>query len=219
MDFCYNSYPVILLGDGSGLVYSTLGSSHQTGEDMSVLRSLPNLKICCPADAEELEYCFRLAINDTPNAGYIRIGKSDRPVVHKVKLDISNTSGFFPLKESNSNIIILATGSMTSNAIAISEKFDTSAISVVSINSFDKIQLKKVYCKKNLIEVEDHGKIGGLSSSIDQVLVEAGEKVKVLNLTLKNIFTKYSSNYEVALKKHELEFCHLESSVSKWLSK
>ncbi|NNM53259.1 MAG: transketolase [Spirochaetales bacterium] len=218
MDICYNSYPVVLLGDGAGLVYSTLGSSHQTGEDMAVLRSLPNLTIYSPADAEELEYSFRNAMNDIKRASYIRIGKSDRPIVHKNKLDLSNTSGFFSLRESASDITIISTGSMTSNAVTLAEKFDTNVISVVNINYFDKIELRKRIANKKLIVIEEHGRIGGLSSSVDQLLGETDEERKMLNLTLENVFTKYSSSYEVALKEHGMSFGQLEAKVFNWLN-
>jgi transketolase len=45
LDLCHANLPVILLGDGAGLVYSTLGNSHQCAEDIACLRPLPNLRI------------------------------------------------------------------------------------------------------------------------------------------------------------------------------
>src|SRR5580693_5486455 len=62
MDVCYEELPVVLIGDGAGVVYSTLGTSHQCTEDVAALRALPNLGILSPADALEMEACMALAI-------------------------------------------------------------------------------------------------------------------------------------------------------------
>jgi transketolase len=85
MDICYSSLPVIFLGDGAGLVYSTLGSSHQCAEDLACLRPLPHMTIYSPCDAIELATCFDEA-RSLNGPAYIRIGKSDRPVVNQKPL-------------------------------------------------------------------------------------------------------------------------------------
>src|SRR5476651_1351035 len=58
IDICYSSLPAIILGDGAGLIYSTLGTSHQCAEDVASLRPMPGLRIYSPCDARELEACF-----------------------------------------------------------------------------------------------------------------------------------------------------------------
>ena len=50
IDVCHDKLPVIFLGDGAGFVYSHLGTSHQSTEDISVTRAIPNLVILSPAD-------------------------------------------------------------------------------------------------------------------------------------------------------------------------
>ena len=54
MDVCYESLPVVFIGDGAGVVYSSLGTSHQSTEDVAALRGLPNLSILSPADDLEM---------------------------------------------------------------------------------------------------------------------------------------------------------------------
>ena len=58
IDLCHGSLPVIMLGDGAGLVYSVLGASHQCGEDIACLRSLPNIAVYSPCDAHEFRACW-----------------------------------------------------------------------------------------------------------------------------------------------------------------
>ena len=45
IDIAHDNLPIVLLGDGAGFVYSHLGTSHQSTEDISATRSLPNLTI------------------------------------------------------------------------------------------------------------------------------------------------------------------------------
>src|SRR5256886_12520735 len=51
IDVCYENLPVVFVGDGAGVVYSTLGASHQSTEDIAALRALPNMRLLSPADA------------------------------------------------------------------------------------------------------------------------------------------------------------------------
>src|SRR5215216_1961907 len=75
IDVCYEELPVVFVGDGAGVVYAQLGTSHQCTEDVAVLRPLPNLSIVSPADRFELQYCWKhLLQND--GAGYLRFGKA-----------------------------------------------------------------------------------------------------------------------------------------------
>ena len=61
MDFCYENLPGLFIGDGAGVVYSHLGASHQSTEDVSALRGVPNISILSPADKYEFVACFKLA--------------------------------------------------------------------------------------------------------------------------------------------------------------
>src|SRR5256714_8343690 len=62
LDVCYENLPVVFVGDGAGVVYGTLGASHQAGEDVAVLRAVPNLRILSPADAVEMAACMQLGL-------------------------------------------------------------------------------------------------------------------------------------------------------------
>ena len=55
VDLCYQNLPVTVVGMGTGTVYSTLGGTHLTQEDISVARSVPNMNIIAPCDPKELE--------------------------------------------------------------------------------------------------------------------------------------------------------------------
>src|SRR5579884_965954 len=62
LDVCYENLPVLFVGDGAGVVYSTLGTSHQSTEDIAALRAVPDLAILSPADGPEMTACMDLAL-------------------------------------------------------------------------------------------------------------------------------------------------------------
>ena len=109
MNICYEKLPVIILGDGAGTVYTTLGASHQCGEDIACLKTLP-VKIYSPADKHEMSLCLEDAFAEKMPT-YIRIGKSDRPDVHTTNL-ITKLSAAIPVIQESKDIAIFATGSM-----------------------------------------------------------------------------------------------------------
>src|SRR6516165_9837429 len=61
LDVCYENLPVVFVGDGAGVVYGTLGASHQSTEDIAALRALPHMRILSPADDLEMTACMELA--------------------------------------------------------------------------------------------------------------------------------------------------------------
>src|SRR6266850_1904913 len=80
-DVCYHEAPVTIVAVGAGLSYSGLGPTHHSCEDISFLRSIPNMVVICPGDAFEVRAALRAAMQqDRPV--YIRMGKKGEPVVH-----------------------------------------------------------------------------------------------------------------------------------------
>ena len=54
VDVCLHNLPVTLIGNGGGLVYAPLGPTHQAIEDISIMRTLPNMTVISPCDANEM---------------------------------------------------------------------------------------------------------------------------------------------------------------------
>ena len=55
IDLGLHNLPVRLIGNGGGLVYAPLGPTHQAIEDISLMRSIPNMTIIAPCDANEMK--------------------------------------------------------------------------------------------------------------------------------------------------------------------
>ena len=50
----YHDAPVVIVGTGSGLSYAELGATHHSLEDMAIMRTIPNMRVCAPSDSIEL---------------------------------------------------------------------------------------------------------------------------------------------------------------------
>src|SRR5262245_50146263 len=81
VDVCYHNVPVTIVAVGAGMAYASLGPTHHACEDISLLRSLPNMKVVCPADAHEVRAAMRAAMHQDGPV-YIRLGKKGEPNVH-----------------------------------------------------------------------------------------------------------------------------------------
>ena len=80
LDACLHEANVRLIGNGGGLVYAPLGPTHMAIEDIAILRSIPNMTIVAPADADEMARLMPLTL-DHKGPMYIRLAKGYDPIV------------------------------------------------------------------------------------------------------------------------------------------
>ena len=81
LDIAHDKLPVVLIGDGAGFVYSHLGTSHQSTEDIACTRAIAELAVYSPANRFEVTACMEMAYQSR-TAAYLRMGKSDLGDVH-----------------------------------------------------------------------------------------------------------------------------------------
>jgi transketolase len=204
LDICYSGLPVIFLGDGAGLVYSTLGASHQCAEDIACLRPLPAIQIYSPADARELKICFKEALG-FHGPSYLRIGKSDRPIVAPVGLN--STEPYFVAKaavgSSSQTKMFVATGSMLSIAQNIALKTGNPCLSIPKIKPLSQVVLQEISRCQQIDIFEEHSRFGGLTSAIVDGLLEQKMPVPAFQVfSLKAKFSETCGTYQHALSEH-----------------
>ncbi|MBB4631495.1 transketolase family protein [Sphingosinicella soli] len=172
IDVCYEGLPVGFIGDGAGVVYSHLGASHQSTEDIAALRPLPGISIYSPADRHELTACMRHMLQGQAPA-YLRMGKADMGDVHAAPLDGQNITAPLLLGEAGGPLLLVATGSGTriaQHVVAMLGQGDI--LSVPCIKPFDPAPLKAAALGRQLVAViEEHSVVGGLGSLVAETLV------------------------------------------------
>ena len=173
LDVCYEGLPVILLGDGAGFVYTTLGASHQCFEDVAALRAVPNISIFSPADRFELTACFDDAMQSGAPS-YIRLGKADLGDVHSAALEGRGHGGPLPIVARWSANLCLAAGSMVRIAMRAIENagLDFDLYSLAKLKKLDRDAILRL-CqgRKRIVCIEEHSIYGGLGSAVSEVVV------------------------------------------------
>lgn len=217
LDVCHDNLPVIFLGDGAGFVYSSLGTSHQSTEDIAVTRAIPNLQIMSPADRFEMKATLNLAASlKTP--AYIRIGKSDVGDVHSAEFDLS-LSSLLSIKKTNSKVGFIATGSMVKVATQLATEFDNATVwSVPIIKPFDVSQLlEQIKDKDFLVTFEEHSVYGGLGGLVAEIVSE-NIPVRVIKIGVEDRFSEYCGSYEYLLKEHKLSIDAIRIKLKKCIN-
>ena len=85
LDICYPNLPVVIVGVGSGLSYSNLGTTHHSIEDIAVLNGINNLQIVCPADPKELKVILPQIIK-SKKPTYLKMGKKTRKIYLRINV-------------------------------------------------------------------------------------------------------------------------------------
>lgn len=169
LDVCYPNLPVIIVGTGSGLSYASLGATHHSMEDISILKTLPNLQIICPGDKIEVREALIKALKSNKPT-YIRLGKKGEPIIHKKKPNFK--IGRSIILKRGRDVALLGVGNALSIALRCEEiltryKIKSDLISFHTIKPLDKKLLTNLFSSEKLIvTIEEHGLIGGVGSSI-----------------------------------------------------
>lgn len=219
LDVAHDNLPVIFIGDGAGFVYSHLGTSHQSIEDIACSRVIPNLSVYSPADRFEFMQCMNKAYNSN-SAVYIRLGKADIGDIHQSKLNINCGELVRVIASKKNECSFIATGSMVKTAIEIANKFDNNieVWSVPFIKPINRLTVEKI-CRKSkaIVVLEEHSKYGGLGSLISEISSET-HPVKILQIAVNDRFSDKCGSYDYLLKEHELDFSTVYENIHSFLS-
>jgi transketolase len=219
LDIAHDNLPVVLIGDGSGFVYSHLGTSHQSTEDIACARAIPNLAVYSPADRFEVTSCMDLAYK-AKSPVYFRMGKSDRGDVHETLPQGSHGSLLQVKPGQPGGVALIATGSMVRMAMDIaSDNYpDAEVWSAPFIKPIDSKQVT-IICQlsRAIVVLEEHSVLGGLGSVITEIGSEFAP-VRVLRIGVQDRFSKYCGSYEYLLKEHGLDRKAIEKRIVDFLA-
>lgn len=219
LDVAHDNLPVVFIGDGAGFVYSHLGTSHQSTEDIACTRAIPDLAVYSPADRFEVEACMQLAY-ESKSAVYLRMGKSDRGEVHTSAL-MTNVGELLSAKAGDSKeIVFIATGSLVRTAMAIAtDRYPDAAVwSVPFIKPINQQQVVAL-CRstKTVVVLEEHSILGGLGSVITEIASEFAP-VRILRIGVNDRFSHYCGTYDYLLKEHGLDRATIEQRIAAFCS-
>ncbi len=171
----YPALNVKIAASHAGISVGEDGASHQSVEDLAVMRALPNMTVIVPADAKETELAVRAAVN-LNGPVYIRLGRLAVPVLFDETYDFQ--VGKAATLRDGSDAAVIACGLMVAPALEAAEQLAGEKISlrVVNMSTIKPIDreavIKAARETKAVVTAEEHNIIGGLGSAVAEVLVQ-----------------------------------------------
>lgn len=203
---CYQKSNVKIIGAHGGITVGEDGASHQALEDISLMRTIPNMTVIVPGDYEQTRQAVRFA-SEYNGPVYIRLSRMDVPDVYdkNYKFDIGKA---VVLKE-GADVSLIATGDILSEVIKASEILKENGINADVINvpvikplDCDSI-IKSVIKTKLAVTIENHSVIGGLGAAVCECVSE-NSPCKIVRIGIKDTFGQ-SGKPDELLKEYGLD--------------
>ena len=196
---------VKIFGSSCGLSDAGDGATHQSVEDIAIMRAIPNMTVIVPVDAIETKKVVR-AVIEYPGPVYVRISRTPLPIL--TEEDTPFQIGKMSLIKDGSDITIFACGLMVYQALRAREILADRGISVrvVNVNTIKPLAREaiKKYSKgaKGIITAEEHSIIGGLGGAVIEAL--SNQMVRVERVGIEDVFGQSAQTHEELLEHYSL---------------
>jgi transketolase len=172
---CLNDRPVKVIGSHAGISVGPDGATHQMLEDLAIMRALPNMVVLAPGDSVEAEkMTIAMAKDKRPN--YMRLAREATPIF--TTADTPFEIGKAYVLREGSQVTIIATGTMTYQALVAADKLLKDGISaevihVPTIKPLDNETIIKSATKTRAVITAEEAQItGGLAGAVAELLAE-----------------------------------------------
>ena len=192
---------VKICGSSAGLSDYGDGSTHQSIEDMGMMRGIPGMTVLVPVDAVETAKMVA-AMVDHSGPVYIRINRNDLPILTPADTPFE-IGKLYTVKE-GSDAVVFANGVMVSRALAAAEELAAEGISVkvVNVSTIKPLDRQGVIDAakgmKAVVTAEEHSVIGGLGSAIAEAL-RREPHAPIDFVGVEDVFGTSAYNYEELL--------------------
>ena len=218
----YMQIPAILIGINSGFALTYFGNSHYALEDLSLMRSIPNITVLSPADAGEAVKAFEAALQMNSPV-YIRLsGTTNNPVVYAEDFEYDYRKANVVYNQGN-NVVLLATGSMVYQSLKAAEMLNSEGIGVkvIDIHCLKPIDketiLKAIAGAKLAVSIEEHFAHGGLGGAVAEVMAAKPAICQLMSLGVHDQFSEVG-DYQYLLEQNGLTPEKIVASVKERLS-
>ena len=211
---CIPGLNVRIIGSSCGLSDFGDGSTHQSVEDVAIMRALPNMTVLVPADGNETRAMTR-ALAGYQGPVYMRVTRNDLPDVMPENEPF--VAGKPHLIRQGKDVVAYANGQMVSLALAAAEILEKEGVSlsVVNVSSMkpaDKTALARFADgMRGVVTAEEHSLIGGLATLISECL--QGRAVAMKSIGIGDRFGQSAHSYEDLLEAYGLTPAHIAAAV------
>jgi transketolase len=207
-DLCYQNLPVTVVGMGAGVIYSTLGGTHHTQEDIAVAGAIPNMQIIAPCDPAECTEATRWCARQKNGPVYLRIGKAGEPIL---TMDAEPWQfGKIRYLRRGSDVCILSYGCIMKMAADIADRLSAqgNSVSLASVHTVKPLDTagiaEALRTHKHVIVIEEHAPQGGLAPQTKQIAWDTRATCRLDTFTLQDAFIHNYGSWENLLEEHGL---------------
>ncbi|MBM3255608.1 MAG: 1-deoxy-D-xylulose-5-phosphate synthase [Candidatus Omnitrophica bacterium] len=207
LDLAYMNLNVRLIGVGAGFSYGAQGPTHHAIEDIAIMRSLPNMTVCCPGDPLEARELIKHSF-DYQGPIYFRLGKNQEPNIHnqKTKIRIGQAIKITQGKD----VALITTSTMLKQGLEwvqgwAKKGIKATFLSMPTLKPLDRAAILKLINQGlPIITLEEHNIIGGLGSAVAEVIAESGKPVRFKRVAIPDQYSREVGNQEFLKKKSGL---------------
>ncbi len=209
VDLGYQNLPVTVIGMGAGVIYSTLGGTHHSMEDVAVASAIPNMTVLAPCDPAEMRLMTHWCATQSQGPVYMRLGKAGEP-----DLTTNAIETFQPGKvrylQRGTDVALLSYGITVAMAKEIAARLEArgksvSVLSCHTIKPLDRAGIEQVLsAHKQVAVIEEHVPHGGLGSRVKEIAWEGRAKCSLETFSLKDEFIHCYGSHDELLHAHGL---------------
>ena len=172
----YTKANVKICATHAGITVGEDGASHQTFEDIALMRTIPGMTVINPSDGVSAKKLLEQAV-EMYGPCYVRLGRAAVPVFYDESADI--TLGRANTIREGKDVTVIATGIMVNEAFIAAEKLAEEGIDVrvIDIHTIKPIDsdaiIKAAEETKAIVTAEEHSIVGGLGSAVAEVVVKS----------------------------------------------
>ncbi|MCL1842735.1 MAG: transketolase family protein [Defluviitaleaceae bacterium] len=197
---CIGRLNVKIVGSSAGLSDFGDGATHQSVEDLAIMRAIPNMTVICPADANEAAAATR-AIAEFDGPVYLRINRHD--IKNITAADAPFTIGQPSVMREGNDVVVFATGITVGLALKAAAFLDGRvSVRVVNVSTIKPLNFAKIAelsdsCR-GIVCAEEHSVAGGLGSTIAEALRAAPKPMEFVGI--EDTFGVSAHNYDELLQ-------------------
>lgn len=220
---CYQDLNVKIVGTSAGLSDSHDGATHQSIDDIALMRVLPNMTVVVPCDS--IEVCKAvIAIHDLVGPAYLRINRMPIPFVWENMDECEFEIGKALTVKEGCDVSIVASGHPVWLAMRSAEELSRKGIDaeVIDLHTVKPLDCEAIIetAKRTggIVTVEEHSVIGGVGSAVSEVL-GVNLPVPIEHVGIRDKFGESALEYEELLRHHGISIENIMDAVLKVLNK
>jgi len=220
---CYQNANVKIVGTSAGLSDAHDGATHQSVDDVTLMRVLPNMTVVVPCDGIEVRKATRAAYEHFGPV-YLRIDRMPVPFVWESLEEYQFKIGKANFLREGSDVAIVASGYPVSLAqraadLVAKKGINAEVLDVHTIKPLDRKAIVRAARKTGaVVTVEEHSVIGALGSAVSEVLGE-DYPVPVERIGIKDVFGESALDWDELLNAHGISVEAIVGAVKKVLKK